>query len=189
MFSVKFRIAECGLRISMARATALASGMKENDAFAWEQVNNWLLQFRRHRIAVVLIHHAGRNGEARGTSKIALNDAKKQADDKTGARFVSLFTKPSRNTQEDVPAYEWCVTTDPTTGTVEITYKPAQSLDVFRRCLEEGLSDNRQIAEEMRISPGQVSKLFKKARDQGWALKDGRDYALVGDISIGNETL
>jgi hypothetical protein len=167
------------------------------NAFDWEQVNNWLLQFRRHRIAVILIHHAGRNGEARGTSKregatfwvIALNDAKKQAEDRTGARFVSLFTKPSRNTHEDVPAYEWGVTTDATTGAVEITCKPAQSLDVFRRCLEEGLSDNRQIAEEMRISPGQVSKLFKKARDQGWAEKDGRDYALVGDTSIGNEAL
>ena len=100
-----------------------------------------------------------------------------------------MFTKPSRNTHEDVPAYEWGVTTDATTGAVEIACKPAQSLDVFRRCLEEGLSDNRQIAEEMRISPGQVSKLFKKARDQGWAEKDGRDYALVGDTSIGNEAL
>ncbi len=29
--------------------STLASGMKENDAFAWEQVNNWLLQFRRHK--------------------------------------------------------------------------------------------------------------------------------------------
>jgi putative DNA primase/helicase len=182
--------------VMLDNLSTLASGMKENDAFAWEQVNNWLLQFRRHRIAVILIHHAGRNGEARGTSKredatfwvIALNDAKKQADDRSGARFVSLFTKPSRNTQEDVPAYEWGVTTDPN-GAVKITFKPAQSLDVFRRCLEEGLSDNRQIAEEMRISPGQTSKLFKKACDQGWARKDGRDYALVGNTGIGNGAL
>ena len=94
--------------------STLASGMKENDSFEWEQVNNWLLQFRRHKIAVILVHHAGRNGEARGTSKredaafwvIALDDAKKHSDDKRGARFISRFTKPSRNTQEDVPAYE-----------------------------------------------------------------------------------
>lgn len=100
--------------------STLASGMKENDSFDWEKVNNWLLQFRRHKIAVVVIHHAGRNGEARGTSKredaafwvIALDDAKKQSDDKKGARFISRFTKPSRNTQEEIPAHEWHVTTD-----------------------------------------------------------------------------
>ncbi len=104
--------------------STLASGMKENDSFAWEQVNNWLLQFRRHKIAVIMVHHAGRNGEARGTSKredaafwvMALDDAKKHADDKSGARFISRFTKPSRNTQEEVPAYEWQITTDRQTG-------------------------------------------------------------------------
>jgi hypothetical protein len=44
-----------------------------------------------------VIHHAGRSDEARGTSKredvafwvIALDDAKKQSDDKRGARFIS----------------------------------------------------------------------------------------------------
>ncbi len=35
--------------------STLASGMKENDAFEWEQVNNWLLHFRRHKIAVILV--------------------------------------------------------------------------------------------------------------------------------------
>ena len=83
--------------------STLASGMKENDSFAWEQVNNWLLQFRHHKIAVIMVHHAGRNGHARGTSKredaafwvMALDDARKHSDDKTGARFVSRFTKPS----------------------------------------------------------------------------------------------
>src|SRR5207302_2651011 len=80
--------------------STLATGMKENDADAWELVNNWLLDFRRRKIAVVIVHHAGRNGEMRGTSKrednvfwiIALDDAKKNADDKRGARFISYFT-------------------------------------------------------------------------------------------------
>ena len=52
--------------------STLASGMKENEADAWELVNNWLLDLRRRKIAVVIIHHAGRSGanarhvEARG---------------------------------------------------------------------------------------------------------------------------
>ena len=85
-----------------------------------------------------------------------------------------------------MPAYEWHVTTD-ASGEVEITHKQAHSLAVFRRCLEEGLTDNSQIAEEMRVSKATVSKLFKKACDAGWACKDGRDYALVEATNRGNE--
>jgi hypothetical protein len=173
--------------------STLASGMKENDSFAWEQVNNWLLQFRRHKIAVILIHHAGRSGEARGTSKredatfwvIALDDAKKQSDDKRGARFISRFTKPSRNTQEEIPAYEWHIVTDRVTGEISVAHKLAQSMDVFRHCIEEGVTDCTQLSEELKTSKGQISKWAKKAIGEGWLKKNGREYALVD----GNEGL
>jgi hypothetical protein len=49
--------------------STLASGMRENEADSWELVNNWLLDLRRRKIAVVIVHHAGRSGEMRGTSK------------------------------------------------------------------------------------------------------------------------
>jgi hypothetical protein len=167
--------------------STLASGMKENDSFDWEKVNNWLLQFRRHKIAVIVIHHAGRSGEARGTSKredaafwvIALDDAKKQSDDKRGARFISRFTKPSRNTQEEILAYEWHVVTEPITGTVSVSCKIAQSLDVFRRLIEEGVTECKDIAAEMKVSTATVSRMAKKGSDAGWVKKKGRGYALV----------
>ena len=73
--------------------------------------------------------------------------------------------------------------TDPTTGEITISYKAAQSLDVFRKCVEEGVMDCQQIAEEMKVSKGTVSKMAKKAMDQGWLGKNGREYVLL----LGNE--
>jgi hypothetical protein len=175
--------------------STLASGIKENDSFEWERLHNWLLHFRRRKIALILIHHAGRSGEMRGTSKredaafwvISLNDGKKHADDKRGARFVSIFTKPSRNTQDEVPSYEWHVLTDPVTGEVSVGCRPAQTLDVLRQLIEDGVTECGQLAQEMRVSPGTISKLAKKAMNEGWLRKKGREYELIGDGNEGNE--
>jgi putative DNA primase/helicase len=164
-----------------------ASGMKENDADAWELVNNWLLDLRRRKIAVVIVHHAGRSGEMRGTSKrednvfwiIALDDTKKNADDKRGALFVSRFTKPSRNTQEEIPAYEWHFVTDQTTGMVSVGCKLAQTMDVFLGLIEDGVRDCNQIAQEMKTSPATISRLAKRAIDAGKIIKKSREYFLA----------
>ena len=166
--------------------STLASGMRENEADSWELVNPWLLELRRRKIAVVIVHHAGRSGEMRGTSKrednvfwiIALDDTKKNADDKRGARFVTRFTKPSRNTQEEIPAFEWHFVTD-TNGEVSISHKQAQSLDVFRQLIEDGVSECAQIAQEMKVSPATVSRFAKKGIDAGWLKKEKREYVLV----------
>jgi hypothetical protein len=166
--------------------STLASGMRENEADSWEMVNNWLLNLRRRKIAVVIVHHAGRSGEMRGTSKrednvfwiIALDDAKKGADDKRGARFVSRFTKPSGNCQDEVPAFEWHFVTEHS-GEVTISHKVAQSLDVFRQVIADGVTDNQQIAQEMKVSPATVSRFAKKAIDAGWLKKRGRNYELI----------
>src|SRR5215831_10603286 len=102
-----------------------------------------------------LSHPAERRGEMRGTSKrednvfwiIALDDTKKNAEDKRGARFISRFTKPRRNTQEEVPAYEWHFVTEDATGEVSISHRLAQTMDVFlglnRRRLDGMLGDRR----------------------------------------------
>ncbi|HVF73330.1 MAG TPA: AAA family ATPase [Chthoniobacterales bacterium] len=182
-----------GIRVVIIdNLSTCASGMKENDSAEWEKVNNWLLQFRRHKIAVIMVHHAGRNGEARGTSKredaafwvIALDDAKGRTDDKRGARFISRFTKPSRNTIEEIAAYEWHVTTPPGGHQIEVTHKPAQSLDVFRQLIEDGVTDCDHIATEMKVSKATVSRMAKRAMDTGWLTKKGREYALIegGDL-------
>jgi putative DNA primase/helicase len=164
-----------------------AYGMKENDADGWEQMNRWLLELRREKISVVIIHHAGRAGNMRGTSKredaafwiIQLDDAKKDSDDRNGAKFITRFTKASRNTQTDIPAYEWSFVTDPD-GDVIIECKKSEGLVVFHAVLESGVTKPSEIAKVMGIQDYQVSRLAKKAIDQGWLERSSRgEYKLV----------
>jgi len=167
--------------------STLASGMRENEADSWELVNNWLLDLRRRKIAVIIIHHAGRSGEMRGTSKrednvfwiIKLDDAKKDADDKRGARFISRFTKQSRNTQNDVAAYQWHFVTETSTGEVSVSHRLAQTMDVFLGLIEDGITECSEIAEEMNTSKATVSRMAKQAMKSKKIIKVGREYFLA----------
>ena len=165
-----------------------AYGMRENEADSWEQMNRWLLELRREKISVVIVHHAGRAGNMRGTSKredaafwvIQLDDAKKDSEDRNGARFISRFTKSSRNCQLDIPAYEWHFLTDFITKEVEITCKKSEGLVVFHAVIESGVTKPSEIAKVMGIQDYQVSRLAKKAIDQGWLERSSRgEYKLV----------
>ena len=164
--------------------SCLFSGVAENDADAWESVLQWLLILRRHRIAAVLIHHAGRNKETmRGTSRredaafwvLRLDGI--EDEHRKGARFLSRFTK-DRNSPCEQAATEWRFTTLED-GTVEIATHPASNIDVFRQWIADGLTSAEDIAKEMHVTKGTVSKWAKKAIDAGWLVKLGREYALV----------
>ena len=49
--------------------SALFGRMAENDAEAWAPAQEWLLSLRRRGVTVFLVHHAGRSGQQRGTTK------------------------------------------------------------------------------------------------------------------------
>ena len=170
--------------------SSLASGMSENDGDEWEMVLAWLLDLRRRGIAVVIVHHAGRNGLMRGHSRredaafwiLSLTDAKSSHADPRGARFVSRFTKPSRNTQQHIPAIEWHYQTEESTGEVRRSHRVADNLELLRQMVAEGITSCSDLAEEMGISKGQVSKLAAKGVRAGWLRKQGKDYAIVEGV-------
>ena len=166
--------------------SCLFSGLRENESDSWEAVLPWLIRLRNHKIAVVIVAHSGRNGLMRGTSRredaafsiIRLD----HVNDKgvlpiDGARFVSRFTK-DRNSRVEQPPYEWGFYTDDE-GKVVITYKEGDSLGVFLDWIRQGLDSCQDIAQEMGISKGQVSKLASKAREAGKINIANRRYTLL----------
>ena len=167
--------------------SCLFSGMKENEADAWEQVLPWLLELRRNRIAVIIIAHAGRNGFMRGTSRredaanwiIKLTEAKNDGEIQNGARFVARFAKNRNATEAECPPVEWYFNLPKNETSCKVSCKKLSTAQMFRELIEDGLTNCKDLAEEMDITKGQVSKLACKAIAAGWLKKDGRDYALI----------
>lgn len=167
--------------------STLFSGLKENEADSWHPIQRWLLNFRRHHIAVILVLHAGRNGLIRGTSSredpvswiISITKSELSEVDK-GCRFITRFTKQSRNTGgEQVPDYEWFFTMDEY-GSITTECKIADSLAVFHAIIESGVNECNQIARLMNVETYTISRLAKKAIEQGWLEKRGKEYRLKG---------
>ncbi len=49
--------------------SSLTSVIRDNDAESWNPVQEWLLRLRRRGVSVLIVHHAGKGGEQRGTSR------------------------------------------------------------------------------------------------------------------------
>jgi putative DNA primase/helicase len=49
--------------------SSLTSVIRDNDAESWNPIQEWLLRLRRRGVSVLIIHHAGKGGEQRGTSR------------------------------------------------------------------------------------------------------------------------
>jgi putative DNA primase/helicase len=167
--------------------SCLFSGMRENDADAWEKVLPWLLDLRRNRIAVIFIAHSGRNGMMRGTSRredaafwiIDLSEVKDAGESRHGAKFVTRFVKNRNASDADCPSLEWTFARQPNDPKAHVSWQKILVPERFRQCIEEGLVTASLIAQEMSLSRGQVSKYATKAIKDGWLMKNGREYALV----------
>jgi AAA domain len=164
--------------------STLVSGSDENKGLDWEMIQPWLLDLRRRKIAVVFIHHAGRNPkEMRGHSKredsafwVIRLERTEELEARIGAKFISRFTK-TRNTADEPSAYEWCYT--PFGDRTQVTCREMSSIDVFKRVVQDGLCSATDIAAEMSMSKGYVSKLAKKAERAGWLTIDRGIYKIA----------
>lgn len=157
--------------------SVLFSGMRENDADDWEKVMPWLLQFRRKKIAVVIIAHAGRSGNhMRGTSRredaafwtIGLGDSVKGREErKEGARFLTRFTKDRNSVNGDETGpLDWHFRELPT-GKIEVKAYPADNMTIVLQLIEDGLESCTDISQDTGLSKGAISKIAKKLDGRG----------------------
>lgn len=153
---------------------------RENEAESWLPIAAWILSLRRRGIAVVLVHHAGKGGQQRGTSKredlldvvIGLSRPK-DYDPTQGAVFVAEFTKARNLTGADAESLELQLAGDD--DRAEWLYRTVE-LSTYERVVElakEGLSQS-EIAHELELNKSNVSRHLRKARELGDIPKEGK---------------
>lgn len=146
---------------------------RENEAESWHPVAGWILGLRRRGMAVLLIHHAGKGGQQRGTSKredlldvvIGLSRPK-DYDPRQGAVFVLEFTKARNLSGDGAESLELELGGDEERAVWQCRTVEASTFDRVVALANEGLSQS-EIATELDLNKSNVSRHLRKARELG----------------------
>ena len=154
-------------------STLIKSG-GENESESWIAMQEWSLSLRRAGKSVLFIHHAGKGGQQRGTSKredvldsvISLKRSKDYSPSQ-GASFEVHFEKSRGFGGDDAKPFEVTLVDDDE-GRQQWIFREMETRDLDRvvEFSNNGMTQ-RDIAKEMEISVGKVNKLIKQAKNEG----------------------
>lgn len=175
-------VSDCDLIIVDNLSTLCRSG-KENEGESWLPVQEWALKHRAQGRSIGFVHHAGKGGAQRGTSRkedvldTVINLRRPpEYDSSEGARFELHFEKARNVTGDDAQPLEIELCTND--ASIEWKYKPASDviLDRIEALADDGAS-RQEIIAETGISRFQLKRMIDKARESGRiiTLKDGRN--------------
>lgn len=149
-------------------------GGAENEAESWLAVAEWALAHRAQGRSVLFIHHSGKSGAQRGTSKredlLDLVIGLRRPSDynpATGAVFELHFEKARGLYGDDVAPFEARLTTTEDDAQVWTT-RPVEdtTLDRVVELHELGMNQ-REIADELGIHKSNVCRALQKAKTEG----------------------
>jgi len=154
--------------------STLCRSSRENEAESWLPVQAWALQQRAAGRSVMFIHHSGKNGEQRGTSRredvldtvLKLKLPGDYTPDR-GANFEVHFVKSRGVFGDETKPFEAQLTVTPD-GRDEWAIKSLElsTAEKVADLLNEGIPQ-QEIAELLNVSKGYVSKSKKRAQELG----------------------
>ena len=163
--------------------SCLFMGIDENKKADWEQIIPWLIQFRRRGIALSLIHHAGKSGDQRGTSRredildtiIKLEEAFNAKNDV--ANFIIRFTKNKGAFGDVVEPIEVHLDLD---SEDKWEWKPYEEtlLERVISFVENGIDSVTAISKELDVTAGRVSQIKSRGIEKG-VFEDRRKFVLT----------
>ena len=158
--------------------SSLARSGKENEAESWDAVLEWALEMRRGGRSVIFIHHAGKGGQQRGTSKRedvldSVINLRRPTGYQAGhgAVFEVHFEKGRDVYGEATKPFEVSFATE---GDREVWVRKPVGGNTMSQVVELakiGLTQ-KQISEKMKVNKSTVSRAWKKACEDGVGIED-----------------
>lgn len=153
--------------------STLVNGGPENDASSWDAMQAWLLMLRRKGVSVLIVHHAGRGDNARGTSKredtldtVVHLKRPEDYEPEQGARFEVHLTKARGVFGEDAMPFEAKLIVENGKDYWRCETLRDREVEDVERLSHDGMSV-RDIAEELGRSKSKVNRIQVKLRSEG----------------------
>tara|TARA_Y100001970_G_scaffold244385_1_gene310479 strand:+ start:5562 stop:6455 length:894 start_codon:yes stop_codon:yes gene_type:complete len=159
--------------VVMDNMSCLVWSGNENDAESWTSIQRWLIQLRSLGKTVIMLHHAGKSGTSRGSSKrhgvldtVIKLDRPVDYKNEEGLKIQLSYEKCRSFIGKDA-------------STIGLEYKLVDGIAEWKafNIVDEKLRDivefdkkglsQLKIAEQLNLSQGEVSKRLKKAKDEG----------------------
>jgi hypothetical protein len=154
--------------------SSLTSVIRDNDAESWNPLQEWFLRLRRRGVSVLIVHHAGKGGEQRGTSRredvLDTSISLKRPSDYVateGARFEVHLEKARGIHGEKAKPFEakFEVHDDAALWTIR-EIEDVNAARVKALLNDDGKMSIRDIADETGLSKSSVGRIKKKIGDE-----------------------
>ncbi len=154
--------------------STLCRNGRENEAEGWLPIQEWALKQRANGKTILFIHHAGKGGNQRGTSKredvldtvISLRHPSDYTPEQ-GATFEVHFEKSRGFYGPEAEPFEAALTQDESGKQCWAVRSIEDSnYEKVVRLSNDGM-DQGDIVTELGLSKGYISKLLKRARTEG----------------------
>jgi putative DNA primase/helicase len=152
--------------------STLCSSGRENEAESWLPIQEWALRLRRRGVTVIFVHHAGKGGAQRGTSRredildtvihlVHPSDYRPEE----GSRFEVHFEKTRALWGDALRPFE--AKLEIVNGTATWTMRDVEDLNRNRakELFDEGLS-TRDVAEALGISKSASARLKTRLKKE-----------------------
>jgi putative DNA primase/helicase len=150
--------------------SSLVSG-DENDGTVWKPIQDWTLKHRAAGRSMILIHHSGKKGSQRGTSRredvldtvIALRRPARYSPSQ-GARFEVHFEKCRGIYGDDTRPFEAQLQKNEFGAISWLKVALTNKTKTIAELLKKGLNQT-EVAREMGMNKSSISRYVKKIRE------------------------
>jgi putative DNA primase/helicase len=163
--------------------SSLTPGQDELKRIDWDMVNQWLIGLRRLGITTIIIHHAGKNGDQRGTSsredQLDLSIRLEKLENRELTAFQVKFAKSRGLSGEQKKPFIVELRGD-SEGKIIFQHKSIND-DILAQIIfmaSQGATQ-KEIAGTINLNQSSVSRRINRALRDGLLIKNGNSYELT----------